>query len=523
MDFFATAMAFGAVFVPDFFLQAAVRSEPGIRNRPLALVDGPAPTFRVMAVNRLASQLGLTLGLTKTAAAEFQGVEIRPRRKELEEAAHAALLDAAWSVSPRVEDTAVDTVLIDLAGLTTLFGSYQNIARQMKTRCSALGLGVHVAISANAETARVLARALPGPTIVPDGQEAASLKALPVALLSPGEELAEVLRQWGVTTCGSLAALPVLSLSECTGQEGVRLQGIASGNGNRSLLIAEPIHLFEESLELDDAVEELEPLSFLLGRLLVQLCARLSTRALAVRAIQLQLDLEPGFENALDSSRKFLPTNNLPEAFHCSLVLPRPVADAKLLLKLLRLRLAANPPQAPIRKLRMGAKPDRPTALQGGLFLPAAPDPDKLELTLARLAAVVGEGHVGSPVLLDSHHLEAFRMRTFSAPSRASSSHLSVPEEHSKMSFRFVRPPLPANVTFQGGRPVRILFQGKSWNVMQASGPWRVSGAWWEEPNWQEDAWDLELDLPGKVPARAVYCIVFDSLQKKWSVRGSYD
>jgi protein ImuB len=171
----------------------------------------------------------------------------------------------------------------------------------------------------------------------------------------------------------------------------------------------------------------------------------------------------------------------------------------------------------------MGAKPDRPTALQGGLFLPAAPDPDKLELTLARLAAVVGEGHVGSPVLLDSHHLEAFRMQTFSAPSRASSSHLSVPEEHSKMSFRFVRPPLPANVTFQGGRPVRILFQGKSWNVMQASGPWRASGAWWEEQNWQEDAWDLELDLPGKVPARAVYCIVFDSLQKKWSVRGSYD
>ena len=140
-----TVMAFGAVFVPDFFLQAAVRSEPGIRSRPLVLVDGPAPTFRVMAVNRLASQLGLTLGLTKTAAAEFQGVEIRPRRKELEEAAHAALLDAAWSVSPRVEDTAVDTVLIDLAGLTTLFGSYQNIARQMKTRCSALGLGVHLA------------------------------------------------------------------------------------------------------------------------------------------------------------------------------------------------------------------------------------------------------------------------------------------------------------------------------------------------------------------------------------------
>lgn len=518
-------MAFGAIFVPDFSLQAVGRSEPAIRNRPLVLIDGPAPIFRVIAVNPLARQLGVTPGLTKAAAAEFPGVEIRPRRNEQEEAAHAALLDAAWSVSPRVEDTAIDTVLIDLAGLTALFGSYQNIAQQMKSRCSALELDVHVAISANVETARVLARALSGPTIVSAGQEAASLKALPLALLLPPEELAEVFRQWGVTTCGSLAALPVLSLSECIGHEGVRLHGIASGGGNRSLAIAEPTRLFEESLELDEAVEELEALSFLLGRLLDQLCARLSARALAVRAIRLHLELEPHFENAFDSTQEFLRVRQLPETFHCSLAVPRPVQDAKLLLKLLRLRLQANPPKAPIRKLRMRAEPDRPAALQGGLFLPAVPDPDKLELTLARIAGVVGEANVGSPELLDSHHPDAFRMQKFSPPSPASSSSLSGPEEpvDSKMGFRFVRPPQPANVTFQGGRPVQISFQGKRWTVLQASGPWRASGEWWEEHSWQEDAWDLELDLPGKAPARVVYCIVFNSLRKKWFVRGSYD
>jgi len=518
-------MAFGAIFVPDFSLQAVERLESRIRNRPLVLVDGPAPTFRVIAFNRLASLLGVTPGLTKAAAAEFQGVEIRQRRKEQEVAAHAALLDAAWSFSPRVEDTATDTVLMDLAGLTTLFGSHENIAQQIKSRCSALGLDVHVAISANVETARVLARALPGPTIVPDGQEAESLKALPVALLSPGEELAEVFRQWGVTTCGSLAVLPVLSLSECVGQKGVRLHALARGNGNRPLVIAEPTHLFEESLELDDAVEELEPLSFLLGRLLDQLCLRLSARALAVRTIQLQLELEPRFENAFDSSREFLRARQLPETFYCSLVLPRPVRDAKLLLKLLRLRLQANPPKALVQKLRMHAEPDRLVAFEGGLFLPAVPDPDKLELTLARISSVVGESNVGTPELLDSHRPDAFRMQNFSAPSPESSSAPSMPEEaeDSKMGFRFVRPPMPANVTFQGGRPVRISFQGKSWNVVQASGPWRASGEWWEENGWQEDAWDLELGFPGRAPARAVYCIVFDSLQKKWFLRGSYD
>jgi protein ImuB len=518
-------MAFGAIFVPDFLLQAVERSEPEVRNRPLVLVGGPAPTYRVIAVNRFAAALGVTPGLTKAAAAEFQGTEIKLRQTEQEVAAHAALLDAAWSLSPHVEDTAPDTVLLDLAGLAALFGAPEEIAQQMKSRCSALGLDVHVAISENVYTARVLARAHPGPTIVPPGQEAAFLAKLSVNLLNPSDDVAEVFRQWGVATCGALAALPVLSLSECVGQEGVRLHAIAGGKGNRSLAIVEPANCFEESLELDDAVEELEPLSFLLGRLLDHLCSRLSARALAVRAIHLQLELEPHFENAFDASRELQRKRQLPEKFHCSLALPRPVRDAKHLLKLLRLRLQSNPPKAPIQKLRMRAEPDRPKALQGGLFLPAAPDPDKLELTLARLAGIVGENNVGSPELLDSYHSDAFRMRTFSPPPPTSSLPTASEKKHpSKIAFRFARPPVPASVTFHHGRPAHILFQSERGDVLQASGPWRASGAWWEESGWQEDAWDVELRLSGETTAAsAVYRIVFDSLQKKWFVRGSYD
>jgi protein ImuB len=515
-------MVFGAIFVPDFLLQAVGRSGSCIRNRPVALIDGQAPNFHVIAVNRLASQLGVTPGMTKTAAVEFDGVEILPRRIDLEVSAHAALLDAAWSFSPRVEDTAVDTVLLDLAGLATLFGSYENIALQIKSRCLVLGLDVHVAISANPETARILACANPGPAIVPEGQETQFLQSLPVNLLVPSAELIEVFRQWGVTTCGALAALPVLSLSECVGQEGVRLHAIASGKGHRALILAEPTNVFEESLELDDAVEELEPLSFLLGRLLDQLCARLSARALATRAIQLQLELQPAFEKAFDTSREFLRKRQLTETFQCSLILPRPVQDPKLLLKLLRLRLQSNPPKAPIQKLVMGAEPDRPVALQSGLFLPAAPDPDKLELTLARIASVVGENNVGFPELLDSHRPDDIRMQKFLANALVPANHKKGSD--SKIGFRVLRPPLPAHVTLQAGRPVQVSFRGQTWKVIQASGPWRSSGEWWEENPWKEDAWDLELcSMGGKPPASVVFCVVFDSLQQKWFMRGSYD
>src|SRR5271168_3081448 len=214
-------MAFCAIFAPDFLLQAVERSEPALRKKPLVLLDGPAPTFRVIAVNAMARTLGVTLGLTKAAAAEFSGVEIRLRSKEQEAAAHAALMDAAWSFSPRVENTAQDTVLLDLAGLTTLFGSYENVTLQIKSRCTALGLDVHAGVSENVETARILALARPGPTIVPEGEEARFLESLPVGLLLPSGELAEVFAQWGIVNCGALAALPILSLSECVGQEGV--------------------------------------------------------------------------------------------------------------------------------------------------------------------------------------------------------------------------------------------------------------------------------------------------------------
>lgn len=524
-------MAFCAIFVPNFLLQAVERCEPALRNQPLVVLDGPAPTFRVIAVSEQARALGVMPGLTKAAAAEFVGVQIRLRSREQETAAHAALLDAAWSISPRVENTALDVVVLDLAGLATLFGRYEEIGKEIQARCFALGLSVQVAISENVEAARILACANSGPTIVPTGQEAQFLKPLPVHLLAPSEEFAEVLRLWGITICGALAELPVLALSECAGQEGVRLHAMASGKGERSLILAEQTHSFEEFLELDDAVEELEPLSFLLGRQLDQLCARLAARALAVRSIRLQCELQAAFEEAFDAGREIVRSKRLPGMFHCTLALPRPTQDAKLLLKLLRLRLQDKPPNAPVQKMWMRADADRPLAVQGGLFLPAAPDPDKLELTLARIASVVGENSVGSAEVLDSFCPDAFRMQKFGVPvlsdvRRAGDVTAAGTSEEieAQVSFRYFRPPLPAYVACEAGQPVKVSWKGNTGKVVQASGPWRLSGQWWEESHWQEDAWDVELCFSGKnALSSGVYRIVFDALQKKWLVRGSYD
>jgi hypothetical protein len=87
--------------------------------------------------------------------------------------------------------------------------------------------------------------------------------------------------------------------------------------------------------------------------------------------------------------------------------------DARVFLKLLQLDLAANPPNAPVTKVFLAAEPVRPQVAQHGLFRPMEPQPEKLELMLARINGIVGAGRVGSPELLDTHRPDAFRMQRF--------------------------------------------------------------------------------------------------------------
>jgi len=532
-----TVGQFAAIYVPNFILQAIARNEPELRVQPLVVIDGPPPTYQVIALNRIAKLLGVTLGMTKAAAAQFAQVVIRQRCTTLEEAAHAALLDVAWSITPRVEDFAADTLLLDLSGLDSLFGDAQTIAQKLAARASTLGLAVHSAVSANLETARIVARALPGPTIVPSGEERRFLETLPVSMLSPNEELAGVFDRWGVANCKQLASLPVLSLSECVGQEGVRLHAIASGQDVRPLLLTEPAQHFEEWFELDEPLDNLESLSFILGRLLDQLTVRLSARSLSVAAIHMQFELQPSFDNAFDTTRDLLRVKPHAQLFLCTLEMPVPTRDSKLLLKLLRLRLQSSPPGAPIQKIQMTAQSSLARVTQGSLFVPAAPDPDKLELTIARIAAVVGQGNVGSPQLANSYRPGAFHMQSFRAIAIASESlrktftqtsqTATQLDESPTIALHLFRPPLSARVQLQNDRPAKVFFQARSGKVLQASGPWRTSGEWWEEKPWQHDDWDLEIHFSPDSAAAPVlsgfYRLFYDHLQEKWFVRGVYD
>ncbi len=553
-------MPFACIFVPDFPVEALLRAEPELRSQSLAVLEGKAPLQKVFAVNENARRAGVSSGMSKLQIEACSVVALRARSLPQEAAAHAALLDCAQSFSPRVEAAGCDTIVLDLAGLQPLFGPLPKIARALARRASALGLEANVAVAGNPDTAVLAARGFSGVTVIAEGKEAEQLGSLPVEVLfgnadAEAAQLLETFSRWGIRKLRELAALPDVALSERLGQAGVNFQKLARGAISRTLVPFEPPQVFEEVIELEYPMVLLEPLAFLLGRLLERLCARLEAHALATQELRLDLELQTGWQsedlltnNNGETGVLARPARRQSRFFQRTLRLPVPLLDSRTFLKLLQLDLKAHPPGAPIIKIHLAAEPARPRAAQSGLFLPPTPEPEKLELTLARIAGIVGEDKVGLLELLDTHRPEGFCMRHFAPESFSPKRHrykeeinnkksadTSVPEPALSVAegclcgddlvtaLRIFRPPVNVAVTVQDGRPAYITcpknkeMQGE---ILWVAGPWRSSGDWWEHEGWARDEWDIAVQGESGI---ALYRLVRDRLNGKWIVEGSYD
>lgn len=527
-------MPFACIFVPDFPVEAWLRVEPELRSQGLVVLEGKAPLQKVFAVNEHARRAGVEPGMTKLQAETCTGLILRPRSPLQEKSAHAALLDCAQSFSPCVEDVSPETIVVDLTGMEMLFGSLPKIARDLAQRASELGLESNVAIAANPDTAMIAARGFSGVTVISEGQESEQLGSLPIEVLfaeqkddPAAEQFWETLHRWGINRLRDLAALPEIGLSERLGQRGVYLQKLARGDTSRTLVPVDPPLVFEESVELEHPLVLLEPLAFLLSRMLEQICVRLGSRALATQELRLELKLVNGWHDNSEEVNGV--TTHRPQFFQRTLRLPVPLLDSKTFLKLLQLDLKAHPPGAPILEIHLSAKPACPRAAQDGLFLPPSPEPERLEVTLARIAGIVGEDKVGSLQLLDTHRPDAFRIQHFAVheAGNGSKKKQSLPESKNSedlvTALRMFRPALAASVILQEGKPTKISCGKRKevgGEILWSAGPWRSSGDWWEQDGWARDEWDIAVQGEGSI---ACYRLVKDLLNGKWLVEGEYD
>lgn len=442
--------------------------------------------------------------------------------------AELSLTEFAYGFSPIVEEVRPGTIVIDVDGCDLLFGSSYQLAKEVCERAKksrtvgGLESSVSIAIAANPDAAIHAATYLQGITYVSPGEELICLGEFPVERLDYSlinlekkvvDEILETLRLWGVRSFADLALLPVAGVSERLGQTGIKLQQLAAGKTERHLKVKQPAPVFVHSLDLEHPITELEPLSFIFARLLHQLCAALNAYALATNEVCVVLQLE----NQTAHERK--------------LSLPHPMRDHKVLLKLLLLDTEMHPPQAAVRSVSISCEPVKPRVLQNGLFVPLAPAPDKLELTLARLAKLVGEENIGSPTVLDTHRPGAFGMKRFTLVSNSNARgrrkkdiRQSTIGNQQCLGFRMFRPPLRAIVQADQGWPMQVSAWGKQRSVygkvVSLAGPWRTTGDWWRDDRWARDEWDVTLEHSGR---QTLYRIYKELKTETWFVEGNYD
>ncbi len=481
-------MNYAVLAVPDFALHALRRHEPALARQPLALVAGEG---RKAVVTQVAPEVeGIAPGLAVTLAmARCPGLVLRTRDPAAETAARRLLLAAAFTLSPRVEVTDAERCTVDLQGTDP--ASTEATLHARVAELTRLGLPARGGAGATPLLAAYAAAHAAPVQIVRDPDT--FLAPLPLACAAPTAEQAGILAAWGIRTLGQLSALPKGEVGRRLGTEGVALWERAAGQATRVLRLTPAPVTFAARWDYDPGIESLEPLLFKLQRHAECLALELRAAHLVAERLALTLDLE----DDTDHRRTFL--------------LAEPGTQVASWLKVMHAHLETLHLPARVTGVRLVATPTRPQLRQDGLFDTGLRDPHAFWENLARVAALLGEDRVGTPVPADTWRPDTF---TLERPAESVSPPGPAPAQPARGGvLRRFRPPRPVLVVLEHDRPAAVS-GAVSGTVDTALGPWRTSGNWWERDAWSVETWHVQL-------AGAVYQLA--RTDQGWVVEGEID
>jgi len=504
---------FAVLHISEFPLHAVLRATPGLVSaQPVAVLahDTTASARSraiVLAANLPARTLGITAGLTASQAlARYAALRLLSASLAAETEAHATLLATAFTLSPLVEATAPGTATADVTGLAAderlpaLRRAVASLAALALPTTAGLAatplLALYAAHHAACAPSLSLSREARDPVVVVTDARA-FLDPLPLATAAPPPALAQILAGWGVHTLGALTDLPRADITLRLGAAGAALWARAAGETTRPLHPVSPPREFSGAFAFEDAVETLEPLLFILRRLIDRLTLELTAAGFVAEELSLALTLA----DESTHTRTFR--------------LPEPSAAPDLLFRALHTHLESLHTPSPIAALHLHVTPVRPLVRQHGLFDTSLRDPHGFSESLARAVAVVGSDRVGTPQRADTHRPDAFAL----SPPASVVPPAAPPPLHAALGLplRRFRPPLPTNVELVGHAPAFVWCDYAHGPVASTRGPWRGSGEWWEtDRSWEREEWDVAL---------ADGCGLYRLLRTPtgWFIEGEYD
>lgn len=535
---------YACVYAAEFPAQALLRLRTDWQTKPVVVLDGRAPEEWVCSLNRLAGRIGAVAGMTHLEAESINGLHLLKRSAMCEAAARAVFLECVAKFSPRIEEAHVHDANpgtlsrrsrsrtscafgLDISGTERLFGPPKQLAERLREHLVGAGFRASVAVSANYHTARMKAAGIHGIAVIPEGAEKPALAGLPIAALDLDEEYAATFALWGIVTLGDLAALPEAELVARVGPQARQWRALARGEAAHAFVPIETRFALDEFCEFESPVEQMDSLLFVGARMIDCLVTRATGRALALRTLAAEMTTEDRGVHSI-TIRSAVPST-----------------DRRFLLKLLQLEIDAHPPPAAVVSFKLSAEAGAQSKVQLGLFAPQTPEPSRLDVTLARLKAIVGEERVGSPVLLDTHRTEGFHMEKFSlldqndelrGTRRKTDAEV---DAGARIALRRVRPArvvrvvLSPTATVSAQRavdtpimqaplkPVSFRDGEHAYSIAAAYGPWKTSSCWWTLDAWDSEEWDV---LATTNDGATVACLLTrDCARNAWQLEAFYD
>jgi nucleotidyltransferase/DNA polymerase involved in DNA repair len=126
---------FATIYLPNFYLQAAIRHQPKLRAQPLALLEEQEKKPVIIQLNEPAEQAGIRKGMTPSQAlARYLQVTIKARARTQEKSIQEMLLHYAFTLSPFVEATKPGICTIQFTDNRNLSAKVSRVIEQL-TEC----------------------------------------------------------------------------------------------------------------------------------------------------------------------------------------------------------------------------------------------------------------------------------------------------------------------------------------------------------------------------------------------------
>ena len=117
---------FATVYVPNFYLQAALRHQPELAAQPVALIDDQEAKAAIIQLNRAAGEVGVTCGMTPSQGlARCLQLIVKCRLRAQEKAMTELLLHFCYTLAPYIEATAPGVC-------TVQFTDTKHVAREVE-------------------------------------------------------------------------------------------------------------------------------------------------------------------------------------------------------------------------------------------------------------------------------------------------------------------------------------------------------------------------------------------------------